>query len=80
VSATATAALTRFHPEIANPKGKLPTDVSYAELAVSTLQTLFTNLAVASAMLNAFFAWTCGRLGYQEVKLDLLEGRMLPQL
>jgi hypothetical protein len=75
-----TAPLTRFHPEIANPKGKLPTDASCAELAVSTPQILFTNLAVASAMLNAFFAWTCGRLGYQEVKLDVLEGRMLPQL
>jgi hypothetical protein len=75
-----TASLTRFHPEIANPKGKLPTDASCAELAVSTPQILFTNLAVASAMLNAFFAWTCGRLGYQEVKLDVLDGRMLPQM
>jgi hypothetical protein len=31
-------------------------------------------------MLKAFCAWTCGRLGYQEVKLDVLEGRMPPQL
>ncbi len=75
-----TAPLTRFHPEIANPKGKLPTQMSCAELAVSTPQVLFTNVAVASALLSAFFAHTCGRLSYQEVKLDILEGRMLPQL
>jgi hypothetical protein len=75
-----TASLTRFHPEIANPAGKLPTQLSCAELAASTPQILFTNLAVASAMLNAFFALTCGRLTYQEVKLDVLEARMLPQL
>jgi hypothetical protein len=75
-----TAPLTRFHPEIANPKGKLPTEMSCVELAASTPQILFTNLAVASALLSAFFAYTCGRLTYQEVKLDILEARMLPQL
>jgi hypothetical protein len=75
-----TAPLTRFHPEIANPKGKPPTEASCVELAASTPQILFTNLAVASAMLGAFFAYTCGRLAYQEVKLDILEARMLPQL
>jgi hypothetical protein len=31
-------------------------------------------------MLNAYFAWACGRLAYQEVKLDVLEASMLPQL
>jgi hypothetical protein len=75
-----TAPLTRFHPEIANPRGKLPTEASCVELALSTPQILFTNLAVASALLNAFFAYACGRLHYQEVKLDVLEARMLPQL
>jgi ThiF family len=75
-----TAPLTRFHPEIANPRGKPPTEASCVELALSTPQILFTNLAVASALLNAFFAYACGRLHYQEVKLDVLEARMLPQL
>jgi hypothetical protein len=75
-----TAPLTRFHPEIANPAGKLPTELSCVELAASTPQILFTNLAVASALLNAFFAYGCGRLTYQEVKFDVLEARMLPQL
>ena len=49
-------------------------------MAVSTPQILFTNLTVASALLNAFFAHGCGRLAYQEVKFDVLEARMLPQL
>lgn len=75
-----TAPLTRFHPEIASPKGKMPTDPDCAQLAQSSPQILFTNLAVASAMLNAFFAWSCARLRYQEVKLDILDARMLPQL
>ena len=75
-----TAPLTRFHPEIAAPRGKLPTEMSCVELAVHTPQILFTNLAVAGAMLSAFFAHCCGRLAYQEVKFDILDGRMLPQL
>jgi hypothetical protein len=75
-----TASLTRFHPEIAHPKGKAPSEMNCAELAVSTPQILFANLAVASAMLNAYFAYLCGRLTYQEVKLDVLDARMLPQL
>jgi hypothetical protein len=75
-----TAALTRFHPEIAHPNGKLPTELSCAELAVATPQILFANLAVASALLNAFFGHLCGRLTYQEVKFDVLDARMLPQL
>jgi hypothetical protein len=74
-----TVPITKFHPEIANPEGRLPTDVDCGAMAVSTPQILFANLAVASAMLNAFFALTCGRLGYQEVKLDILDARMLPQ-
>jgi predicted ThiF/HesA family dinucleotide-utilizing enzyme len=75
-----TVPLTRFHPEIANPKGRAPSSLNCIELATSVPQILFTNLAVASALLSAFFAYTCGRLTYQEVKLDVLEARMLPQL
>jgi hypothetical protein len=74
------APLTKFHPEIANPKGKLPNQMSCVELALSTPQILFTNLAVASALLNAFFAFCCDQLSYQEVKFDILEARMLPQI
>ena len=69
----------RFHPEIHNPKGLVPTKENCLQQALSTPQILFTNLGVASAMLGAFFTYTCGQLTYQEVKLDILDARMLPQ-
>jgi hypothetical protein len=75
-----TVPITRHHPEIAHPVGKPPSAPSCGQMTASSPQILFTNLAVASAMLNAFFAHACGRLTYQEVMLDILEARMLPQL
>lgn len=74
-----TAPLTKYHPEIAQPAGKLPTEMDCIELAQSKPQIHVTNHAVASAMLSAFFAYACGQLSYQEVKLDVLDARMLPQ-
>jgi hypothetical protein len=74
-----TVPITKYHPEIVQTKEKLPHELSCGQLAASTPQILFTNLAVASAMLNAFFAQTCDRLSYQEVKVDILDARMLPQ-
>ena len=74
-----TAPLTRFHPEIAEPKDKSPAEMSCEELAAeATPQLLFMNLGVASAMLNAFYAWRSGRLHYGEVYLDIVEGRAQP--
>jgi hypothetical protein len=75
-----TASLTRFHPEIARPRPRPAPGADCLRLAPSVPQILFTNLAVASAMLNAFFACACGRLAYQEVRLDILDARMLPML
>jgi len=75
------APITRFHPEIRNATGKLPgSRVDCGQLAVSSRQILMANIAVASAMMNAFFAYTCGRLSYQEVQFDILEARSLPQM
>ena len=74
-----TAPITRFHPEIAQAEGDLPGGPNCGQLAESLPQILFANLAVASAMLNAFFAYSCGRLAYQEVQFDILEARALPQ-
>jgi len=74
-----TLPIARFHPEIHNPAGLVPTKENCLQQALSTPQILFANLGVASAMLSAFFAYTCGRLTYQEVKLDILDARMLPQ-
>jgi hypothetical protein len=71
--------LTRFHPEIAQPGDRRPDQMSCAELARSTApQLLFTNLAVAAAMLGTFYAWLRGRLSYEEVYLDILEARQTP--
>jgi hypothetical protein len=75
-----TAPITRFHPEIAHAEGDLPGGPNCNELAVSTPQILFANLAVASALCSAFFAYATGNLRYQEAKLDILENRLLPQL
>jgi hypothetical protein len=74
-----TAPLMRFHPEIARAEGELPVGPHCGQLAESMPQILFANLAVAGAMLNTLFAYACGRVGYQEIKFDILEGRSLPQ-
>lgn len=75
-----TAPLTRYHPEIASADGTPPGGPDCGQLAVSASQILFTNLAVASSLLNCLFSFTCCRLAYQEVQLDIVEARMLPQL
>ena len=46
--------------------------------AIAAPQLLFMNLGIASAMLNAFYAWRSARLSYGEVYLDILEGRAQP--
>ena len=74
-----TSPLTRFHPEIAEPRDRSPHEMSCDELSQDAApQLLFTNLAVASAMLNAFYAWRLGKLQYGEVYLDILEGKANP--
>jgi hypothetical protein len=70
--------LSAFHPEIAEPADALPTDLGCAEAAASAPQLLFTNAAVASAMLAAYYAWRSGILAYEEAYLDILSGRCLP--
>ena len=74
-----TLPLTQFHPEIAEPRDRSPADMSCHELArAGAPQLLFTNLAVASAMLNAFYACQQGALRYGEVYLDILQARANP--
>ena len=68
-----TPALTRYHPEIADPQDQNPAAMSCEELmAAGVPQLLFTNLMVASLMLNAFYALRQSRLNYSEVYLDIL--------
>ena len=60
--------MTRFHLEIADPRDQSLHEMSCDELSQQAApQLLFTNLAVASAMLNAFYAWRQGKLQYGEV-------------
>jgi hypothetical protein len=70
--------LTRFHPEIAKPRDKRPDELGCVALARSSPQLLFTNLAVAAAMLGTFYAWLLDRLDYEELFFDVMSGRMLP--
>ena len=67
-----TPSLSRYHPEIAAPQDRHPAELSCEELmAAGAPQLLFTNLMVASLMLNAFY--TLGRElpAYSEVYLDI---------
>ncbi len=69
-----TPSLSRYHPEIAQPRDRNPAELSCEELmAAGAPQLLFTNLMVASLMLNAFYAWSQDRLTYSEAYLDILE-------
>jgi hypothetical protein len=71
--------LTRFHPEIANPRDKRPDELSCAMTAESAPQLLFTNLAIASTMLGAFYTWLTGQLDREEVCLDIATAQMIPR-
>lgn len=73
-----TNAITRFHPEIAQPADTRPDQRGCDDLAPSAPQLLLTNLAVAAAMLGAFHAWLAGTLDWEEVYLDIAQGRMTP--
>jgi len=70
--------ITTFHPEIAKPADRLPTQQGCGELAAAAPQLLFANLAVASGLLGAFYAWRQDRLDYEEAYFDLLTGRCVP--
>ena len=72
--------MTQFHPEIASPEDKNPADLSCDEAAESgTPQILFANLAVASAMANAFFSLaSAGAPPFEELYLDIASGKARP--
>ncbi|KYK22061.1 hypothetical protein AYK24_02730 [Thermoplasmatales archaeon SG8-52-4] len=74
-----TNSLTQFHPEIEHPKDVSPgdeTDESCAVLVKRVPQLAFTNLAVASAMLNTLYTWASGKLHYEELYLDIIKAKM----
>jgi molybdopterin/thiamine biosynthesis adenylyltransferase len=73
-----TPSLSRYHLEIAQPQDRNPAELSCEELmAAGAPQLLFTNLMVASLMLNAFYA-LADFPGYSEVYLDIRQNLSRP--
>ena len=74
-----TPSLGKFHPEIAQPADRVPTEeVACTEAIASTPQVLFANVMAASSMLNALWLHLCGALHYGELVFDIAEGLMRP--
>jgi len=70
--------LSHFHPEIRKPADQLPTQQGCGVSTTSAPQLLFTNLAVASTLLGAFYSWGQGELDCEEIYFDILTGRSVP--
>ena len=70
--------LSAFHPEIERPTDRVPGAAGCGDATASAPQLLFTNAAVAAALLGAFYAWRQGALGYEEAYLDVVSGRHVP--
>ncbi|MDD5598634.1 MAG: ThiF family adenylyltransferase [Victivallaceae bacterium] len=66
-----TAPITKYHPEIANPRDKRPDELGCDEEIESSPQLLFANMTAACLMLNAFYALKQGKLDYGEVYFDI---------
>jgi len=73
-----TPSLSAYHPEIANPKDKMPGELNCVELVVSKPQILFSNLAVASGILNTLLLYLSGQLPYSELGFDIAQGKAWP--
>ena len=72
-----TNTLTTYHPEIARPADRHPEDPGCDDLQPTLPQLLFTNLAVASALLSTLYAWLQNRLRYEELYVDTLTGKAI---
>ena len=77
--ADVTPSLRAYHAEIEQPADKIPDDVGCLDLIESGVpQIVFTNLMVASTMLNTLWLYLCGELHYGEVAFDIAEALMRP--
>jgi len=72
--------LAAYHPEIAEPKDKMPHELSCTELVASQPQILFSNLAVASAMLNTLLLHLSRATHYGELSFDIADGLCRPTI
>lgn len=73
-----TPPLTRHHPEIREPADRHPADKSCTELIASVPQILFTNMMVATCILDTLWLHLCGALHYGELAFDIADGLMRP--
>jgi hypothetical protein len=69
--------LSTFHPEIRDPGDRVP-GAGCDATTPSAPQLLFTNAAVAAALVGAFYAWRQEALAYEEAYLDVVTGRHVP--
>lgn len=77
-----TCRLEKYHPELAAPTDKAPYELSCEELAASSPQLIFANFAVASLMLQAFYALEQGRFEFEksEVYFDVMSVAATPRV
>ena len=78
-----TPPIDHYHPEIKHPRDMNPKEREEAlacgdAVAAGIPQVMFTNLATASTMLNAFFLYASGELAYSEACFDVETGKATP--
>lgn len=79
-----TKSLTDLYDKIANPQDKNPGKLTDQERmgcqqeAQTNPQLLFTNLAVASHMLNCYYSVEQGKVNFEQVYLDIVTHRSRP--
>jgi molybdopterin/thiamine biosynthesis adenylyltransferase len=79
-----TKAPTALYKSIAKPSDKNPGLFTNADRtgceaeAQSHPQLLFMNLAIASTMLNCYYAYEQGKVNYEQIYVDILTGRSRP--
>lgn len=74
---------TKLDRKIANPEDKNPGDVivdrtGCQQEVESSPQLLFTNLAIASTMLNCYYAYEQEKVGFEQVYVDIVTQRSRP--
>ena len=75
---------TKLYAKIAKPEDKNPGSITETERlgcqqeAVTNPQLLFTNLAIASTMLNCYYANEQGKANFEQVYVDIVTQRSRP--
>lgn len=69
----------KYHKEISDPRDKSPDEIGCDQLVASDPQLVFTNLFIASLMLNALYLYLQKQgISYDEVYADVLTNSTLP--